>query len=384
MAGRRGSARAPDRPTRPRRRRASRRRSRGPARRRRSGAKLTTGEGRPGSPRDSPRSSTTRPAVDEVADEPADAAAGEAGALAELGARQRPFGVQCPHERTEVGAADALAALALVPHRPPSPLIARRRLREFVPRGSKRHVQHPTTAPPVSRTSTRRDPQLRRGRSPAVVQSARAGARGRCGSGGGTGARRHHRMRLAAAARPAAPDVPRFVADGGGIDHRYEGDFHYFVGGGVAAFDCDDDGRSELFLAGGSAPAALFHNDSPTGGALRFTRLTSPVTDLPAVTGAYPLDIDSDGQTDLVVLRVGPGPGPARVGRLPVRASRRVARRRRHRHLDRRVQRDVGGERTSCRRWRSAATWHRIASRARTAAWCGRSRAATRTRRPSP
>ncbi len=104
---------------------------------------------------------------------------------------------------------------------------------------------------------------------------------------------------------PAAGAVPRFVADAGGIDHRYEGDFDYFVGGGVAAFDCDDDGRSELFFAGGSAPAALYRNESPIGGALRFTRLASPVTDLSAVTGAYPIDIDGDGLTDLAVLRVG-------------------------------------------------------------------------------
>ena len=77
------------------------------------------------------------------------------------------------------------------------------------------------------------------------------------------------------------------------------------MGGGVAAFDCDDDGRDELFLAGGSEPAALFHNDSPIGGALRFSPITSPVTDLTAVTGAYPIDIDSDGHLDLVVLRRG-------------------------------------------------------------------------------
>jgi hypothetical protein len=103
---------------------------------------------------------------------------------------------------------------------------------------------------------------------------------------------------------PAA-DAPRFARDSGGIDHRYEGDFQYFVGGGVAAFDCDDDGRSELYLAGGSAPAALYHNDSDIAGALRFTALASPVTDLTAVTGAYPLDVDGDGHTDLAVLRVG-------------------------------------------------------------------------------
>ena len=101
--------------------------------------------------------------------------------------------------------------------------------------------------------------------------------------------------------------VPHFVDDtaASGIAHSYDGEFEYFVGGGVAAFDCDGDGRDELFLAGGAAPAALYHNDSPIGGALRFTQVPSPVTDLTAVVGAYPLDIDSDGQVDLVVLRRG-------------------------------------------------------------------------------
>jgi hypothetical protein len=102
-----------------------------------------------------------------------------------------------------------------------------------------------------------------------------------------------------------ALEPPRFVEEAGAIDHRYAGDFQYFVGGGVAALDCDDDGRSELFLAGGSDPAALYHNDSPIGGELRFSQVASDVTDLTAVTGAYPLDVDSDGLTDLAVLRVG-------------------------------------------------------------------------------
>ena len=61
----------------------------------------------------------------------------------------------------------------------------------------------------------------------------------------------------------------------------------------------------DLFFAGGSGPAALYHNDSEPGGDLRFTQLRSPVTDLTAVTGAYPLDIDGDGHSELVVLRVG-------------------------------------------------------------------------------
>ena len=72
--------------------------------------------------------------------------------------------------------------------------------------------------------------------------------------------------------RPRRSAPPRFVAEAAGIDHRYDGDFQYFVGGGVAAFDCDDDGRSELYFAGGSEPAALYRNESPTGGALRVRR----------------------------------------------------------------------------------------------------------------
>jgi hypothetical protein len=104
---------------------------------------------------------------------------------------------------------------------------------------------------------------------------------------------------------PPALEPPRFVEESGAIDHRYAGDFQYFVGGGVAAFDCDGDGRSELYIAGGSEPAALYHNDSEQGGALRFTLMPSPETDLTAVTGAYPLDVDGDGNSDLVVVRVG-------------------------------------------------------------------------------
>ncbi|MEK6224916.1 MAG: CRTAC1 family protein [Chloroflexota bacterium] len=105
----------------------------------------------------------------------------------------------------------------------------------------------------------------------------------------------------------AALGPPRFAEEtsSAGIDHTYDGGFEYAVGGGVAVFDCTGDGRPDLYLAGGSGPAALYRNDSPIGGALRFTRLGDPATDLTGVTGAYPIDIDGDGVTDLVVLRVG-------------------------------------------------------------------------------
>ena len=100
---------------------------------------------------------------------------------------------------------------------------------------------------------------------------------------------------------------PLFVeeAAAAGIDHIYDGDFTFFVGGGVAAFDCDDDGRSDLYFAGGTNPAALYRNESPIGGELRFTQVPDPITDLTKVVGAYPLDIDGDDRVDLAVLRLG-------------------------------------------------------------------------------
>jgi hypothetical protein len=101
--------------------------------------------------------------------------------------------------------------------------------------------------------------------------------------------------------------APRFIDEtaSSGIAQTYRGDFPYTVGGGIAVFDCDDDGRPDLYIAGGSGPAALYRNESPVGGALRFSRVADPTTDLSAVTGAYPIDIDGDGNVDLVVLRDG-------------------------------------------------------------------------------
>ena len=105
----------------------------------------------------------------------------------------------------------------------------------------------------------------------------------------------------------AALGAPHFVEETAtaGIDHTYDGGPDYSVGGGVAVFDCNGDGKPDIYVAGGANPAALYRNDSPVGGALRFTAVHDPATDLTAVNGAYPVDIDGDGSVDLVVLRFG-------------------------------------------------------------------------------
>jgi len=108
-------------------------------------------------------------------------------------------------------------------------------------------------------------------------------------------------------APPPAMSNPHFVDETriSGLNHTYGGGSDFAVGGGVAVFDCNGDGKPDLFLAGGANRAALFRNDSAIGGALHFTRLADPATDLIGVNGAYPLDIDGDGIVDLVVLRNG-------------------------------------------------------------------------------
>ncbi len=104
----------------------------------------------------------------------------------------------------------------------------------------------------------------------------------------------------------AEPLVPAFkdVTTTAAIDSTFEGEWEYMVGGGSAVFDCNADGRPDVLLAGGTAPASFFVNESATGGELRFHRQESGL-ELEAVSGAYPIDIDGDGIMDVVLLRVG-------------------------------------------------------------------------------
>ncbi len=101
----------------------------------------------------------------------------------------------------------------------------------------------------------------------------------------------------------AEPAQPRFKA----IDiapHVYDGGWEHFVGGGVAAFDCDGDRLPELYAAGGANTSTLFRNRSTDG--VSFEADTPDSLALGGVTGAYPIDLDSDGILDLAILRVGP------------------------------------------------------------------------------
>jgi hypothetical protein len=100
--------------------------------------------------------------------------------------------------------------------------------------------------------------------------------------------------------------VPKFVEEtaSSGLTHVYKGEWEYMVGGGVAAFDCNGDYLPELLLAGGENSAAFYHNASATGGALKFEPQPSALS-IDKVLGAYPLDVDGDGNLDVMLLRQG-------------------------------------------------------------------------------
>ena len=100
--------------------------------------------------------------------------------------------------------------------------------------------------------------------------------------------------------------IPSFVEQtaSAGIDSIYAGEWQYMVGGGVATFDCNGDGFPDMLLAGGEQPAKFYLNTSKPAGELHFKAEASGL-ELDKVTGAYPVDIDGDGTTDIVLLRVG-------------------------------------------------------------------------------
>jgi len=110
-------------------------------------------------------------------------------------------------------------------------------------------------------------------------------------------------------AKASLAPVPAFVEEAldAGVDHTYDGAWEFFVGGGVAIFDCDGDRRPDLFLAGGKNPSQLYRNTGATAGPLEFSPVPSGLGDKQStrVLGAYPLDFDNDDVLDLVLLRLG-------------------------------------------------------------------------------
>jgi enediyne biosynthesis protein E4 len=109
-------------------------------------------------------------------------------------------------------------------------------------------------------------------------------------------------------ALPAGAEVlvPQFTEETttAGVNQIYAGEWEYMVGGGAATLDCNADARPDLILAGGTNPAKLFVNQSPKGGALAFAQIASGLEQT-AVQGVYAMDIDSDGVSDVVLLRQG-------------------------------------------------------------------------------
>ncbi|MES2932775.1 MAG: CRTAC1 family protein [Pseudomonadota bacterium] len=114
---------------------------------------------------------------------------------------------------------------------------------------------------------------------------------------------------LASAANGASavpPPLAKFVdeTESSGLQSRYDGEWEYMVGGGTGVFDCDGDGLPEVVTAGGVNKSRFFHNRSAKGAAIKLQEERVGL-EFTGVTGLYPIDIDGDGITDLVLLRVG-------------------------------------------------------------------------------
>jgi hypothetical protein len=107
------------------------------------------------------------------------------------------------------------------------------------------------------------------------------------------------------------PQIPQFreVAGKSGLQHVFDSDAEFSVGGGAAGFDCDGDKDTDLFLAGGNGSAGLFRNMVAPGKPLRFENISKNLglsaPDYRRVSGGYPLDYDNDGDLDLFVMRFG-------------------------------------------------------------------------------
>ncbi len=90
-----------------------------------------------------------------------------------------------------------------------------------------------------------------------------------------------------------------------GIEHIYQGGWSHFVGGGVAAFDCNGDYFPDLFLSGGEGSDRLLVNQAQAPAEPLNFQIKSLDTGPGGTIGAYPLDLDNDENLDLFILKAG-------------------------------------------------------------------------------
>lgn len=90
-----------------------------------------------------------------------------------------------------------------------------------------------------------------------------------------------------------------------GLAHTYQGDEAFVVGGGAAAFDCNNDLMPDLAIAGAQNPFSVFVNTGRPDRPPSFEVADYGGELILRSTGVYPLDVDGDGILDLFVLRFG-------------------------------------------------------------------------------
>jgi hypothetical protein len=148
-----------------------------------------------------------------------------------------------------------------------------------------------------------------------------------------------------AAGRPfgAGQFCPRNAS--AGLTPTFDGEWEFvMVGGGTAVFDCSGDGLPDVFVPGGSYQrfrAIPERQRSAARWPFRKRRQPRGLRLDDGDSGAYPLDIDSDGVMDLVVLRVGENAADAGLGDCKFKDATRIGGFRR-RCLVHRLCRDLG------------------------------------------
>ena len=106
----------------------------------------------------------------------------------------------------------------------------------------------------------------------------------------------------------SAQAIPQFKDRSAALPaHIYGGGWEHFVGGGVATFDCNNDGMTDLFAAGGENPRKP--DDQPLNARREFEfraqRDKRESRKLPASPEPTRSTSTVTGSTDLAVLRVG-------------------------------------------------------------------------------